>query len=39
MGISEIGLVCGLDSSGSEQGLVVDPCEYGNESSGSVKDR
>jgi hypothetical protein len=27
----------GLDSSGSEQRPVADPCEHGNEPSGSVK--
>jgi hypothetical protein len=28
---------CGLNSSGSGQGLVVGPCEHGNEPSGSIK--
>jgi len=28
---------CGLDSSGSGQGLVGDSCEHGNEPSGSIK--
>jgi len=27
----------GLDSSGSGQGILVGPCEHGNEPSGSVK--
>jgi len=27
---------CGLDPSGSGQGLEADPCEHGNESSGSI---
>jgi hypothetical protein len=28
---------CGLEVSGSGQGLVVGPCEHGNETSGSIK--
>jgi len=28
---------CGLDEAGSEQGPVADPCEHGNEPSGSSK--
>jgi hypothetical protein len=28
---------CGLDASGSGQGLVTDTCEHGNEPSGSKK--
>jgi hypothetical protein len=28
---------CGLDASGSGQGSVASPCEYGNETSGSIK--
>jgi hypothetical protein len=30
---------CGLDSSGSGQGPVADPCEHGNEHSGYIKRR
>jgi hypothetical protein len=28
---------CGLDAYGSEQGPAAGSCEYGNESSGSIK--
>jgi len=28
---------CGLDSSGPGYGPVADPCDYGNETSGSIK--
>jgi hypothetical protein len=28
---------CGLDSSGSGYGRVIDCCKYGNESSNSIK--
>jgi hypothetical protein len=30
---------CGLHSSGSGEGPVVDSCEHGNEPSGSIKGR
>jgi hypothetical protein len=30
---------CGLDASGSGQGLGAGPCEHGNEPMGSVKSR
>jgi len=33
----KIGWWYGLDICGSGQGLVVGPCEQGNETSGSVK--
>jgi hypothetical protein len=35
---NRVGQVCGLDSSGSEQGLVEGSLKHGNEPSGSIKD-
>jgi hypothetical protein len=39
MDLREIGLRCGLDSSGSSLGPVAGSCERGNEPSDSKKDR
>jgi hypothetical protein len=33
------GIICGLDSSGSEKEPVAGSCEHDNESSGSIKRR
>jgi hypothetical protein len=34
-----VSLVCGLESTGSEWGLVAGSCEHGNEPSGFIKER
>jgi hypothetical protein len=37
MDLRETVVGCGVDSSGSGQGPVTVSCEYGNETSGSIK--
>jgi len=37
MHLQEVGYGHGLDQAGSEQGQVAGACEYGDESSGSIK--